>query len=284
MRGRLLLLAALLASPAAAGTLKGVAIDDVTGHPVSDAQVALIIDPVRSVHTDSLGAFAFRGVAPGTWTVQIAGIFYEVWSTEVRIGERDTVNVQARLTPMPIPGALAGIVTTAGGKRGVRHAHVAIEDLALEGVSDDDGTFWLDGVPAGSHRVRITALGCDPVSLSAMVEPSRGSYVAVDLPASGRKAPRETFLPAADTAAVIRFAVPDTALTAGLGSKRPVRLEILRQDRPVRVLVKGVLAAEAYAIYWDGRDDRGQKLAPGPYRYRLLIAERPAAEGDLVLR
>jgi hypothetical protein len=151
-------------------------------------------------------------------------------------------------------------------------------------VSDDDGTFWLDDVPAGSHRVRVTALGCDPVSLSAVVEPERGTYVAVDLPVSGRKKPHETFVPAADSAAVIRFAVPDTAQRAGLGAKRSVRLEILSQDRPVRALVTGLLAAEAYAIYWDGRDDRGKKLAPGAYRYRLRVADRTAAEGDVVLR
>ena len=284
MTGRWLLAVLLLAAPAAAGTLRGVAVDDLTNRPVGEAQVVLLADSARYATTDSLGAFAFRGVPADKYTLQIAGIHYDIWSTEVVVSERDTANVQARLIALPILGSLAGVVTEGGGKRGLRHAHVAVEDLGIEVVTEDDGTYWLDGLSAGTHRVRVTALGHDPVTLAANVEPERGTYLAVDLPPSGRKTPRETVLPAADTSAVIRFVVPDTSRSMGLGARRPVRLEILQQDRPVRTLIAGPLAAESYAVFWDGRDDRGRKLPPGAFRYRLRIAQSTAAEGDLLLR
>jgi hypothetical protein len=44
--------------------------------------------------------------------------------------------------------------------------------------------------------------------------------------------------------------------------------------RLVRILVDGMLEANAHSVVWDGRDDRGQRLGSGVYFYRLHAGDR----------
>lgn len=61
------------------------------------------------------------------------------------------------------------------------------------------------------------------------------------------------------------------------GLQRPgaARLEVFDvRGRRVRTLLTPRLAAGAHALEWDGRDTRGQRVAPGVYFYRLRTPER----------
>ena len=61
-----------------------------------------------------------------------------------------------------------------------------------------------------------------------------------------------------------------TRIPYRLGSPGPVRLVIYNTlGQRVRMLVDGFQAAGPHAVSWDGRDDRGRRIAAGAYLYRL---------------
>jgi hypothetical protein len=76
---------------------------------------------------------------------------------------------------------------------------------------------------------------------------------------------------------------PVTAIRFALPAESEVRLDVFDvAGRLVRTLAGGRLAAGEHAITWDGRDERGRRVASGIYLYRLATpAER--AERKMVL-
>ncbi len=63
---------------------------------------------------------------------------------------------------------------------------------------------------------------------------------------------------------------PSTRISFGLPEMGRVRLDIFDlMGRHVRTLVDGELNAGMYEVVWDGRDNRGQKVATGIYLYKL---------------
>ncbi|NKB66065.1 MAG: T9SS type A sorting domain-containing protein [Candidatus Latescibacteria bacterium] len=74
----------------------------------------------------------------------------------------------------------------------------------------------------------------------------------------------------------IRFAVPETA---------PVRLTLFNlAGQQVATLARGVHAAGAYALQWDGRDDGGRAVGSGVYLYRLEAGGQVATRKLLLVR
>ena len=60
-----------------------------------------------------------------------------------------------------------------------------------------------------------------------------------------------------------------------LAAASRAQIEILGVDgRAVRTLASGWRAAGSYALPWDGRNDRGQRVQPGVYFVRLLAGDR----------
>jgi peptidoglycan/xylan/chitin deacetylase (PgdA/CDA1 family) len=90
--------------------------------------------------------------------------------------------------------------------------------------------------------------------VSARVEPGDGAGVGVVL---GQAFPN----PAQDSASTIPFS---------LSRPGSVSIQILDlSGRSVRTLVHAGMDAGDHAISWDGRDDRGDRVPPGIYLYRL---------------
>ena len=52
----------------------------------------------------------------------------------------------------------------------------------------------------------------------------------------------------------------------------------------VTTLVQGMRQAGAYAINWDGKDERGMALATGIYLYELRVGERIETRKLTILR
>lgn len=74
MQIRAVLAALLICAPAGAQTVKGTVFDSVANRPLAGARVTIadVRDPAASAHstsTDSVGRYAFAGIASGTWLI-----------------------------------------------------------------------------------------------------------------------------------------------------------------------------------------------------------------------
>ena len=69
----------------------------------------------------------------------------------------------------------------------------------------------------------------------------------------------------------------ETAIAYSLDERGPVRIEICDSiGRVVRVLVDAVGEAGTHVARWDGRDDRGWRVASGVYLCRMRSGGRSA--------
>jgi len=81
--------------------------------------------------------------------------------------------------------------------------------------------------------------------------------------------------PSSPPSAVLRFALP---------ASTPACVSVLASDgRCVRTLRQGELPAGEHLSAWDGRDDRGQRVAPGSYTLQLETAGRVLTSRRVVL-
>ncbi len=150
-----LLTALLLAAASSAAaqqkrlTLTGTVLDSVTGAPVAAALVRLQ-ERGRTVLTDSLGRFAFRDLAPGTYTVLATGLGYGERSAQVSLAE---AAVALRL-PLPArPYTLSPLLAidsaqapTLGCWSWRRIRYVAIGPQALAAGGDRDLQEFVDSL------------------------------------------------------------------------------------------------------------------------------------------
>ncbi|WP_428276952.1 carboxypeptidase regulatory-like domain-containing protein [Candidatus Palauibacter sp.] len=85
--------------------IEGTITDDGTGEPIEGATVRLA-DPsgsARETITGPDGAFAFAQVAPGTYTLAVRRLGYEVLSAPLEIGSQAPPRLDVRLQPQAIP-------------------------------------------------------------------------------------------------------------------------------------------------------------------------------------
>jgi hypothetical protein len=76
-----------------------------------------------------------------------------------------------------------------------------------------------------------------------------------------------------------------TSIAFELPGAAPVGLRIYdARGRLVRTLADGNVARDLSTFEWDGRDDRGGKLGPGVYVYRLDAGNRTLSKTLLLLR
>jgi TonB-dependent starch-binding outer membrane protein SusC len=80
------------------------------------------------------------------------------WQTLVGL-----LSVLLMLTPAPVQaqasGRISGAITDETNARPISGAQVVVAGTAVGTLTGDDGTFTLQGVPAGEHQVRVTHIG-----------------------------------------------------------------------------------------------------------------------------
>ena len=79
---------------------------------------------------------------------------------------------------LPAPAMVIGTVYDRETREPLVGGMVMLEETSLGNVTNDDGTYFVSDVPAGSYRVRAEYLGYEAVTHSIRVEP--GARVTVD--------------------------------------------------------------------------------------------------------
>ena len=134
-----LLAVSLTPGAASAFALSGRVLDARTGEPVADARVR-ILTPRLETATDRMGAFRFAALAPGAYEVEASRIGYQPEHRVVTV-DSETVAVEFRLEPRPIPVAAVEVTTTRASERG---SAVAFTDLDRKEIQQ---RYWAQDVP-----------------------------------------------------------------------------------------------------------------------------------------
>jgi TonB-dependent SusC/RagA subfamily outer membrane receptor len=136
----------------------------------------------------------------------------------------------------PESGELSGRVTYAGNGQGVRGALLTLREVGLGVLTDAEGRYRLQGVPAGRH-VAVTALmGC--ILSTHAVEMASGSRVSLDVALDPPVFDIEGILVTASTSGVARAEVPFSV--ARLDARE--REIVTGSTRSVGSMLQGTLA------------------------------------------
>jgi hypothetical protein len=145
------------------GSVTGRVCNGHVGQVVADADVLILLpDGTRlETTTDASGAFNFLEVPAGTHALSIRGDgFSKSAAIDVVAGEETVVDVGGACA-IPAPGEVGGVrgrVCTADGSRPLDDARASITAVGgaeVANLTDADGRFLLEGVPAGDQILVI---------------------------------------------------------------------------------------------------------------------------------
>jgi hypothetical protein len=79
-------------------SIRGQVVEQGTGNPVFGARITLLGTP-RAATSDSAGRFAFQGLAPGLYVLQVGSIGYTKGAFQLQLGDGETLNQVFELGP-----------------------------------------------------------------------------------------------------------------------------------------------------------------------------------------
>lgn len=137
---------------------------DSGGAPEPLENVDVKLDDTTYSRTDDLGAYSFGRLSAGTHVVTVVETSLPASATFSKAAEKQTVVVRngevstLDFTANPL-GSIAGFVTFAPGladhKGGVFNAYVVAEPGDYAAITDEDGSYMLDNLPAGTYTIDI---------------------------------------------------------------------------------------------------------------------------------
>ncbi len=135
----LIALASSYAVAATGAPLLGRVLDGRSGEPLSDARVRILAPPMETA-TGRDGDFLFSNLAGGTYELEASRLGFAPERRSVSLGA-DTVAVEFRLEPRPVPVPLVEVTTTRATERG---SAVAFTDLDRKTIQE---RYWAQDVP-----------------------------------------------------------------------------------------------------------------------------------------
>ena len=173
------------------GVLQGTVTDIDTGMPIEGAFVVAfggfqgIASPerggghgMRHAITGEDGGYAIDGIPVGDYIVKCGARGFVVAHTEASIAEGETTVVNFALEPRtygtvtgmvndattgePIAGAHVRLIPSMGGGIETLGAGEGGHGLGLHAVTGDDGTYFMENVPAGDYQARAASFGYFP--------------------------------------------------------------------------------------------------------------------------
>jgi len=163
-----------------AGSLEGWVRDAVSKKPIRGATVTvefLWAGQARTLGTatDEHGYYRIDGIPPGRWAARCEAPDYLPASDTVEIRPGEVTRKDWDL--VPAFGSLEGFVRDAKTKQPIRGAIVEVE-VAAEGkvrlfreVTDKDGHYRIDRIPAGKWKATVRAAGYGPASQDVEIRP-----------------------------------------------------------------------------------------------------------------
>jgi flagellar hook assembly protein FlgD len=289
-------------------TIAGVVISEVDKNPIPHALILVIPlrvapIPISSLFTiaNEFGHYRLPGLPPGKYVAVACAPrficeFYDNashFSKATIIGlESGTVREDIHFSLLPArhgPYRITGRVRHGRDNRGAENTLVqAIEagTVASTAVTNADGSFTLDELPAGEYKIFATGeLGAaffgganEQTATSVTVGNGQNvSNIEVSLPDT------PTSVDESSNQIPTRFALepnypnpfnPETSIKYQLPARTLVILRIYNAlGQEVRTLVDGLQDAGSYATQWDGKDNKGRPLSAGIYLMRLEAGE-----------
>lgn len=160
--------------------LTGRVIDETTGKPAAEVEGVLTPEEGEPivVLTTANGEFHVPQVAPGRYTFSTQAPSFYPESVEFTVGQGQTQRVDVKLHQRP--AAFAGKLTNAAGQAvGGAPIQVTGGEINQQIVSLSDGSFGLNGLPAGTYRLSLTTAAGE--TLERTVTLTAGDIASVDI-------------------------------------------------------------------------------------------------------
>ena len=160
--------------------VRGVVRDQATEQPLADAVVTVTTADLRTLRlpgredglgarTDTDGRYVVRGLAPGPFAIAATAPQHARVELQGQLATPDEPNELDFALPAGV--TLQGVVVSEDG-RGIADAFVSagVDALptAITARTRSDGTFALEGLPAGTVRLSAAAVGCTAVALDGV--------------------------------------------------------------------------------------------------------------------
>jgi hypothetical protein len=162
------------------GSLEGWVRDAVTKKPIKGATVTVEFlwagqARVLKATTDEHGYYRIDDIPPGRWAARCEAPDYLPASDTVEIRPGEVTRKDWEL--LPALGSLEGFVRDAKTKQPIKGAVVEVEVVAegkarlFREVTDKDGHYRIDGIPAGKWKATVRAAGYGPASQDVEIRP-----------------------------------------------------------------------------------------------------------------
>lgn len=292
----------LLSNPIAVNTLNGSVVDSSgTGIPSSVILYRKSIFgriPVRFTMTDSLGNFEFNQLVDGVFYVKAFPVdaYSPAWYSKYDCGARnwrfaDTINITGDVTGIdvcvkPVPrlgfARIAGYVHRAGGNLMTETTEQAVTVYAVStatnqivgyDVSEDDGSYSIENLPAGTYSIVIDKEGLTAVSEPIITVDETNNYEVADATVSVVSDPTSVEEQAVSVPAVFKLYQnypnpfnPSTQIRFDLPKLSSVVLKVFNLiGQEVEVLVNKYLAAGTHTVKWNA-----QTAGTGIYFFKII--------------
>jgi hypothetical protein len=155
-----------------------VVIDD-QGVPVENAKVSITIAGAkRELSRDASGSYRDEHVPPGSGVLAVEAVGFEPLQRPVKTQAGTPLKVELKLTALPPPSQIRGVVRSFSGQ-GLA-ARVRVAPLGLEATTDPSGAFQID-VPPGAYEVTVEADGYESQERRVRVDPQGVVILNADL-------------------------------------------------------------------------------------------------------
>jgi len=150
----------------------GTIVDDSSGAPLPNT-VVTIPDLGRRWVTDSAGVFVIDSIALGTYVMSIRRVGYEAADGEFTVERSGSLEVALRrqLPDFSSRGRIVGTVIDWSTRQPVAGALVSVVEAGRQVVTDEQGGFAIQELPAGALSLTVEMLGYatrrEPISVEA---------------------------------------------------------------------------------------------------------------------
>ena len=139
---------------------------DIQGNAIADATISIPGSPYITQTSDD-GSFVLEGVAEGEYSIRVEknGYISNLFGPHVILTDDSSARVYELESPLELSssyGAIQGTVVFEGSTVASGSVTINVQNdygINRTEVSDEYGSFLIDGLPAGTYRIRITSNG-----------------------------------------------------------------------------------------------------------------------------